>query len=73
MMFDQVKFGKRLRRMRKRAGMTMQHVAQCVYTSTSIISRYENGLVLPAIDRLYALSKLYGCSIDWLCGMEDEV
>ena len=70
--FDNKRFGVRLRHMRKKAGMTMEHVAQCAYISQSVICRYESGEVTPTIDRVFALANLYGCSMDWLCGLKEE-
>ena len=72
-MFNSRKFGERLREAREKAGMTMVQVRDHVYVSQGVISRYENGLVYPTIERVYELAKLYGCSVDWLCGLEDEI
>lgn len=72
-MFNHRKFGERLRMAREKAGLTMAQVNERVYVSQGVISRYENGLVYPTVERVYDLAKLYGCSIDWLCSMEDEI
>ena len=72
-MFNSRKFGERLREAREKAGMTMVQVRDNVYVSQGVISRYENGLVYPTIERVYELAKLYGCSVDWLCGLEDDI
>lgn len=72
-MFNHRKFGERLRTAREKAGLTMAQVNERVYVSQGVISRYENGLVYPTVERVYDLAKLYGCSIDWLCSMEDEI
>ena len=72
-MFNSRKFGERLREAREKAGMTMVQVRDNVYVSQGVISRYENGLVYPTIERVYELAKLYGCSMDWLCGLEDDI
>lgn len=70
MMFNPVIFGERLRQARENAGLTMNQANAKVYISQSVISRYESGAVTPTIDRVFALAGLYGCSIDWLCGVE---
>lgn len=72
-MFDVREFGERLREARKNNEMTMDQVQASVFVSQGTISRYENGLSYPSIERVYELAKLYGCSIDWLCRMEDEI
>ena len=71
--FDSKVFGTRLRHAREKAGMTMKHVEQCAFISQSVISRYEYGEVTPTVDRVFALANLYGVSLDWLCGMKEEV
>ena len=71
-MFDLVEFGKRLRLARQATGLSMDKVAQVVGGTHGTLSKYENGKVYPLIDRVYDLAALYGCSIDWLCGVEDD-
>lgn len=70
-MFDPVGFGKRLRQSRKHAGMSGKQVEALVHISQSVISRYESSEVEPTVSRVFALAKLYGCSVDWLLGMEE--
>ena len=72
MMFNPRQFALRLRKARKRAGLSMKRVHELVYVSQSVICRYEKGSTFPPVERLYDLAKLYGVSMDWLCGMEDE-
>lgn len=72
-MFDSVAFGERLRQARKNAGFTMMQVKDKLYISQGLISRYEHGLVYPPIERVFELANLYGCSIDWLCGLKEVV
>ena len=69
--FDPVAFGERLRQARTNAGMTMMQVHDNLFISQGVLSRYEHGLVFPIIDRVFELAKLYGCSIDWLCGLKE--
>lgn len=71
-MFDLVVFGKRLRQARQASGLSINKVVQVVGGTNGTLSRYENGKVYPLIDRVYDLAALYGCSIDWLCGVEDD-
>lgn len=67
--FDPVTFGERLRQAREETGLSMNRVSQLIYISQGVLSRYEHGLVFPTIERVFDLANLYGCSIDWLCGM----
>lgn len=69
---DQKAFGARLQEARMKTGLSTNRVSLMIGISQPTISRYENARVVPTVDRLYALAKLYGCSVDWLCGMEGE-
>lgn len=70
-MFDTVAFGIRLRQARINSGFTMAQVQGRLYISQSQISKYEHGLVFPPVERVFELAKLYGCSMDWLCGLKE--
>ncbi len=70
-LFDSVAFGERLRQARINNALTMMQVQDGLYVSQSVLSRYEHGLVFPTIERVFELANLYGCSIDWLCGMKE--
>ena len=67
-MFDLVKFGMRLHMARMHAGLSMTEVANRLYISQSVVSRYESGKIAPPIDRVVEMANLYGCSLNWLCG-----
>ena len=67
---DQKAFGTRLQEARMKTGLSTNRVSDIIGVSQPTISRYENARVVPTVDRLYALAKLYGCSMDWLCGLE---
>lgn len=71
-MMDGKRFCERLRQARKKAGMSTTQVAVALYTDQSVISRYETGCVMPKVDRVALMARLYGVSMDWLCGMEDH-
>lgn len=68
---DIMQFCDRLRQARENAGLTTTAVASALYTDQSLISRYENGHVMLKIDRVVEMAKMYGVSIDWLCGLEE--
>lgn len=69
-MLDMVKFGDRLRQARKKTGMDTNDAAYALSTSETLISRYECGHVNPGLVRVCEMAELYGCSIDWLCGLD---
>lgn len=69
-MLDVSKFCERMRRARKNAGMTTTDAAFALHTDQAMVSRYETGVIMPRIDRVADMADLYGCSIDWLCGID---
>lgn len=69
---DAVQFGNRLRQARENAGLSQTEVACSLYTDQGMISRYENGSVMLKVDRAAEFAKMYGVSMDWLCGMEEH-
>lgn len=64
-------FAERLRQARRNVGMTQADVAYALYTDQCMISRYETGERIPDMPRTVELAKMYGVSMDWLCGMEE--
>lgn len=71
-MLDKQEFGSRLRIARKAAGYTQMQVQEILGLSQHYLSGIECGNHTVGIVVLYALATLYGCSIDWLCGVEDH-
>ena len=63
----------RLRQARLLRGMSLEGAADALDTSTTSIWRYEAGQRRPSGPTLHALAALYGRSVDWLLGGEDEV
>ena len=67
-------FGQRLRLVRKRAGLTMQALAERVTPSVSAqaISKYEGDKMMPSSAVLVGLGKVLGVSLDFLLGGQVE-
>ena len=67
-------FGQRLRLARKKAGLSMQALADSVIpkVSAQAISKYEAGKMMPSSSVLVGLSKTLGVSIDFLMGGQVE-
>jgi len=57
-------FGRRLRELRQRAGMTQQALADVVGIDRSFISDVETGRHSIAVDRAYAVAAALGVSIN---------
>ena len=59
-------FGKRLRWLRQKVGMTQRELGEKVGTSDAMISYYESGRVVPSAERLEDLADVFGVSMDAL-------
>ncbi len=68
-------FGQRLRLARKRAGLSMQALAERVTPSVSAqaISKYEADKMMPSSAVLFGLGKALGVSLDFLLGGQVKV
>lgn len=64
-------FGKRLRELRKEAGLSMKQLSLKVGIADSCISRWENGLTIVNADQLIIFAKFFNVSTDYLLGLRD--
>lgn len=60
--------GKRLKKTRKKLGLTLRELAHKINCSFSVIASYERGEKLINGDILISLCKLSNTSIDWILG-----
>lgn len=65
-------FGNILKKIRQENNLTQEELAKKINTSRSNIANYENDKNMPSIDILEKLSKIFGCSIDYLLGKTTE-
>ena len=69
--------GKRLRRVRKAAGMTLQDLSDALnneygtHANKGTISKYENGVHEPNASTLFCIAQIIGISVDYLMGKTD--
>lgn len=69
--------GKRLRRVRKAAGMTLQDLSNALnkeygtHANKGTISKYENGIHEPNASTIFCISQIIGVSVDYLMGKTD--
>lgn len=61
--------GKNIRKERLALNWTQERLAKTLCISHQIISKWENGIAAPDIRMLCSLSKIFGVSVDALCGM----
>lgn len=65
-------FGERLRLIRKEKGMSLLDLSLAVGTSKSLLSRYENGLVDPALDTAISFANYFNVSLNWIAGVDSK-
>lgn len=53
--------------LRDKAGITQMSLAHQLGVSRQAVTRWESGDATPSMDKLKALAKIYGVSLDWLC------
>lgn len=63
--------GERISQKRKELGLSQESLGEKLGISRQAIYKWESDSALPEIDKLVALSRLYGVSVGWLLGVED--
>lgn len=63
--------GQRIAQKRKELGLSQEALGEQMGVSRQAIYKWESDSALPEIDKLVALSKLFGVSVGWLLGVED--
>lgn len=64
-------FCERLKELRKEKNLSTVALGKILIVSSSTISRWENGEILPSIDHLYSIAKFFKVSADYLIGLEN--
>lgn len=70
-MTDQT-MGQRIAQQRKKLGISQEALGEKMNVSRQAISKWEADGAVPEIDKLIALSKLFGVSVGWLLGVEEQ-
>ena len=63
--------GQRIAQKRKEPGLSQEALGDRLGVSRQSIYKWESDSALPEIDKLIALSKLFGVTVGWLLGMEE--
>lgn len=63
--------GQRISQKRKERGLSQEALGEALGVSRQSVYKWESGSTLPEIDKLIALSKLFGVTIGWLLGVEE--
>ena len=63
--------GQRVAQKRKELGLSQEALGDQLGVSRQSIYKWESDSALPEIDKLIALSRLFGVSVGWLLGVEE--
>ena len=72
-MIDFVKVGIKIASNRKRVGLTQDELANELFVTRQLVSKWENGVGIPSIDDLIALTKIFNISIEELLCINEEI
>lgn len=62
----------RIKELRLEKGLTQKEIAKNIESTVKNVWAYENNLSTPPIDVLSRYADFFNCSIDYLCGREDD-
>lgn len=69
---NEMTMGQRIAEQRKKLGISQEALGEKTGVSRQAISKWEADGAVPEIDKLIALSKLFGVSVGWLLGVEEQ-
>ena len=69
---EKMTMGQRIAQKRKEQNLSQEALGEALGVSRQSISKWESDTSLPEIEKLVALSKLFGVSVGWLLGVEEE-
>lgn len=64
--------GQRIGECRKREGLSQEALGDKLGVSRQAISKWEADGAVPEVDKLIGMSKVFGVSVGWLLGIEEE-
>ncbi|WP_026487138.1 helix-turn-helix domain-containing protein [Caldanaerobius polysaccharolyticus] len=64
--------GKKIRMLRKKAGLTQKQFGDIFNIAKSTVSQYESGKSRPDDDTKKKIARYFGVSLDWLLGLIDD-
>lgn len=64
--------GQRIAEQRKKLGLSQESLGERLEVSRQAVSKWEADGTVPEIDKLIAMSKLFGVSVGWLLGVEEQ-
>lgn len=64
-------FQERIKELRLDKKLSAKQLGEILHINSSIIIKWENGDMLPTIDKLYLMATYFNVSSDFLLGIED--
>lgn len=64
--------GQRIAQKRKDRGFSQEALGEALGVSRQSVYKWESGSALPEIDKLIAMSRLFGVTVGWLLGVEES-
>ena len=64
--------GQRIAAQRKKLGLSQEALGERMGVSRQAISKWESDAAVPEIDKLIAMTRLFGVTLGWLMGLEEE-
>ena len=64
--------GQRIAQKRKEQGLSQEALGEALGVSRQSVYKWESDSALPEIEKLIAMSRLFGVTIGWLLGVENE-
>ena len=64
--------GQRIAQKRKELGLSQEALGDRLGVSRQSIYKWESDSALPEVDKLITLSRLFGVSVGWLLGVEED-
>lgn len=64
--------GERIQALRKAAGLSQEELGEKLGVARQSVSKWESGATVPELDKLIAMSKLFGVSVGSLLGLEES-
>ncbi len=66
--------GARIKKLRMERGITIRELSEYMgFTTDQAVCKWQRGDCLPTVDNLYALSRLYGITIEDILVVHDEM
>ena len=72
-MIDFIIVGKKIANLRRQLNLTQDDLANKLYVSRQLVSKWENGIGIPSIETFVDMSKLFGVSIEEILCTNDKV